>query len=461
MLTENHHCFEISFPSVDFDSYLSRSENVKTMHHAHLFPDRDAIEIHIFFEPNTHFGEKLSRWAYDSDWEVFGKSIVAEISSSEKRLQGLDFTNSKLQGIRGSMGASSIILSIDSFIGYWPVNKARVGTGEFYLSEPGFHIVKHFYAPLLPGLNGQFAISRRRTSKKDRKRNTYFKIGTSKFRPEFFLRPMGNIEDREERIIKEPRIHFKYSANLKLGEALRQAEVVRNLMSFYSHSSIDYITSIVYLEGETIITRKVPTQSPSKPLGNLQEFGNDMDWDAFLGNDWKLLLVEENSMKLDRLVELFLQSLLVKGGSRFLIYWTMLEICSKTKPEAEQFMSRLSKEGKNKKFKEAFEILSEIVSEEDKIEFEKRWENTSSQLMNKPMAGAILKFLLNEKIDPNTWPISLKKLQDIRNRIAHGSTNEVSSQELRRANMLLYRIAGILILKLLGIQQWELGLSLQ
>jgi hypothetical protein len=449
-----HHCFEISFPGVDFDAYLTQSENVKPVHHAHLFPNGDAIEIRIYFEQNTYFGDKLSRWAYETDWDTFGKTILAEIEEESERLQRLDFTHSKLRGIQSTMGARFIVLSIDSFQGYWPVNKELAGTGEFYLSDSGFHVVKHFYAPLW-GIDGEYQISR--MDGMDR----FYGIGVSKFRPEFFLRPMGNVEDREERIIKEPKIQFQYPIDVSLEEALNQAEIVRNLISFHSHTTIDYVTSKVYLRESTVITRKVVQQTISKPSGHLWGFGNDMQLHQFLDNDWQHLLLQENFKKLEKLMELFLQSLLVDGSSKFLLYWTMLEICSKTKPEDEQFRSHLSKKEKGKKFKEAFQVLSEIVGDEDRTEFEKRWNDTLKLLMNKPMAGAFLKYFIKEGLDPSSWPISLKDLKDMRNNIVHGSTSEVSSKELRRANVFLYRVAGILILKHLGIQEWELDLSLR
>ena len=121
----------------------------------------------------------------------------------------------------------------------------------------------------------------------------------------------------------------------------------------------------------------------------------------------------------------------------------------------------MSKKERGKKFKDAFGVLSEIVHDEDRTEFGKRWNDTLRLLMNKPMASAFLKFFLKEGLDPIGWPISLKDLKDMRNSIVHGSTSEVSSRELRRANVFLYRVAGILILKHLGIQQLKLDPSVK
>lgn len=454
MKAENYHCFEISFPGVDFDSYMPRAEKVKAAHHAHLFPDRETIEIHIYFEPITDFGGKLSRWAYDSDWNAFGKSIVAEIDNNNDRLQRLDFTHSKLLEIKSKMDAEFVVLTIDTFQAYWPPNSERQGTGEFYLNESGFDVVKHFYSPLF-GFDGEYKISRRYGM------DRFYEIGNSKFRPEFNFVSIGNVNEREDRIIKEPKIQFQFPADLALEEALYIAEIARNLISFYSHASIDYTKSKVYLKEYTVITRRIAKRTISNPISRLWGFGNHMQLHEFLDNDWNNLLQKENSSKLGKLIELFLQSQLVGGSSKFLLYWTILEVCNNTKQEDETFRSRLQKDDMKKNFKAAFEILSQIVHDEDRPEFEKRWDDTRKLLMNKPMAGAFLKFFEKEGLDQSSWPISLKKLKDMRNRIVHGSTTEISSHELRRANILLYRVAGILILKHIGISQWKLDTSIK
>lgn len=454
MKTENHYCFEISFPGVAFDSYMPRAEKVKAVHHAHLFPDRETIDIYIYFEPSTDFGGKLSRWVFESDWDAFGKSIVAEIDNQNDRLQRLDFTHSKLMEIKSTMDAVFVVLTIDTFQAYWLPNKELQGTGEFYLNESGFDIVKHFYAPLW-GFNGEYKISRRNGM------DVFYKIGNSMFRPEFFFESEGSVNERENRIIKKPKIQFQYPADLALEEAMYIAEIARNLISFYSHTSIDYTTSKVYLKEYTVITRRISKRTISNPMSRLSGLGNNLQLHVFLNSDWNHLIQKENSAKLGKIVELFLQSLLVDGSSKFLLYWTILEICSKAKPEEEKFESRLSKKEERNKFNEAFEVLTEIIHDADRAEFKKRWDDTTKQMMNKPMAGALLKFLHKEGLDPSIWPISLKELKDMRNRIVHGSTNEISSHELRRANILLYRVAGILILKHLGIPQWKLDTSLK
>jgi hypothetical protein len=52
-------------------------------------------------------------------------------------------------------------------------------------------------------------------------------------------------------------------------------------------------------------------------------------------------------------------------------------------------------------------------------------------------------------------------LYQLRNNIIHGSIEKVNAEELRKANILLYRINGILILNLMGIKDWKLKLKIK
>ena len=53
--------------------------------------------------------------------------------------------------------------------------------------------------------------------------------------------------------------------------------------------------------------------------------------------------------------------------------------------------------------------------------------------------------------------ILIDELKKLRDNITHGSVDKVDSEQLRQANILLYRISGILILNLMGIKEWKLS----
>lgn len=96
---KDYYCFEISFPTIDFDSFMSNSEKSISIHHAHLFSKENEIEIRIFFESKTYFGRKLSIWASRINWRDFGSFIQSSKESQNDRLKKIDFSNSALLGM--------------------------------------------------------------------------------------------------------------------------------------------------------------------------------------------------------------------------------------------------------------------------------------------------------------------------------------------------------------------------
>jgi hypothetical protein len=77
------------------------------------------------------------------------------------------------------------------------------------------------------------------------------------------------------------------------------------------------------------------------------------------------------------------------------------------------------------------------------------------------MKNQLVSFLESQNLEPDTFPITIKVLKDLRNNITHGSVEKVDIELLRKANILLYRISGILILNLMGIKDWELDIKIK
>lgn len=94
---------------------------------------------------------------------------------------------------------------------------------------------------------------------------------------------------------------------------------------------------------------------------------------------------------------------------------------------------------------------------EEHEEYKKRWENVQSLLQKKSMKNQLISFLESQNLDPKTFPISIKDLKELRNNITHGSIDKINPELLRKSNILLYRISGILILNLMGIKEWNLN----
>jgi hypothetical protein len=73
------------------------------------------------------------------------------------------------------------------------------------------------------------------------------------------------------------------------------------------------------------------------------------------------------------------------------------------------------------------------------------------------MKNQLVSFLESQSLEPKTFPVSIKDLKELRDFITHGSIEKVDLETLRKSNILLYRISGILILNLMGIKDWKLN----
>ena len=102
----------------------------------------------------------------------------------------------------------------------------------------------------------------------------------------------------------------------------------------------------------------------------------------------------------------------------------------------------------------------ETIDKTEHEEFKKRWHNIQALLQNKPMKNQLASFLVSQNLDPKTFPIKLDDLKKLRDNITHGSIDKVNAEQLRQANILLYRISGILILNLMGIKDWKLNIEI-
>jgi hypothetical protein len=68
--------------------------------------------------------------------------------------------------------------------------------------------------------------------------------------------------------------------------------------------------------------------------------------------------------------------------------------------------------------------------------------------------------LIQNEISVESLPIATSKIVKLRNSLTHGSIENVDYELLRKANKLLYRINGIMILNLIGIKEWKLNTEL-
>jgi len=456
------HCLDIEFPDVDFSPYYIKSKKeIDKIHHAHLFARTDEIELRIFYDDESYFGEKLSVWSDTVDYKKFGSFIKVKATENHtnERIQKIDISEAKLCGLSSGSNyyegnKKYVIVKIDSVKFYWNPNEENKNTAEFYLDDKGFRVVNPFYGVFGQKTffknDGKFEINRMNDSKK------FYKLGKSSFRPEFNVYSKGNKKDRTATIIKEPKIQFKYQNGITEEEAVFYGDVVLMLVSFYHHIKIDYTLRRIHLPENTITIKNIEEKNYYDTSGNLWGFEIHWNFNKFLQSTWQKETVK-NFELLSKAITLFNQSHLVDNSSAFLIRYNIIEICKKHKQDNEKFTLILNKKQKKAKQDEALSKLLETIKKDEHEEFKKRWGNIQTLLQNKPMKNQLVSFLESQSLDPKTFPVSIKDLKELRDFITHGSIEKVDLETLRKSNILLYRISGILILNLIGIKDWKLN----
>lgn len=460
------HCLDIEFPDVDFSPYYIKSKTeIDKIHHAHLFARTDEIELRIFYDDESYFGEKLSVWSDTVDYKKFGSFIKVKATENHtnERIQKIDISEAKLCGLSSGSNyyegnKKYVIVKIDTVKFYWNPNEENKNTAEFYLDDKGFRVVNPFYGTFGPKTifknDGKFEINRMNDSKK------FYKLEKSSFRPEFNVYSKDNKKDRTATIIKEPKIQFKYKGGITEEEAVFYGDVVLMLASFYHHIKIDYTLRRIHFPEHTITIKNIEEKNFLDRTGGLQGFGINGGLNKFFELSWQKDTIKNYEL-LSKAITLFNQSHLVDNSSAFLIRYNIIEICDKQKQSTEKFTTILTKKQRKVKQDEALIKLLETIKEEEHEEFKKRWNNVQSLLQNKPMKNQLVSFLESQSLNPKTFPVSIQDLKELRDNITHGSIDKVNIETLRKSNILLYRISGILILNLMGIKDWKLNTEIK
>lgn len=458
----NYHCLDIEFLNVDFNSYSIKSKaEISKSFHAHLLTSKDEIELKFFFDDKTYFGDKFMEWSSTIDLKKFGSFLKVEVTKNHtnEHLQKVDLSEAKLVGCTNSSnyyenGKKYIIVRIDTAKFYWNPVEHEINTAEFYLDDKGFRVVEPFYSFLTPTSwlknDGKFDIGRMNDSK------MFYKLGKSIFRPEYNFFSKDDRKERVATVTKEPKIQFKYKKGITEKEAVFYGDVVLMLASFYHHIKIDYVLRRIHLPENTITIKNIEQKNFFDTVGNLWGFEIYWDFNKFLQASWQKETVK-NFAILTKAITLFNQSHLVDSYSTFLIRYNIIEICDKQKQDNVKFTLTLNKKQTKAKQNEALKTLLETIDTNEHEEFKKRWQDVQSKLQNKPMKNQLVSFLESQNLNPNTFPLTIKELKALRDNITHGSIDKVNAEKLRQANILLYRISGILILNLMDIKDWKLN----
>lgn len=450
----------LSIEFIDLKKFYKGKEQCHTsnIHYAHLYVNTDNIELKICLDDDPFLYVIIATWLYKLDFSKFGENIKINLINNnlDDNLLKIDFSDAKLLKIEHS--DNILTFSIDTVKFYWNPNKEKVNTAEFYLDDKGFRIVEPFYSILTPKTwlknDGNFNIGRIDNS------NKFYKLGKSAFRPEFNLVAKDNRNDRVATITKGPKIQFKYQKGITEDNAIFYGDVVLMLASFYHHIKIDYILREIHLPESTITIKNVEKKNFLDRKGNLRGFGINGGLKKFFELSWQKETLK-NFELLSKAVTLFNQSLLVDNSSAFLIRYNIIEICGKTSAEDGIWNFKLKNDELDKFFSDTRESISNIIDETEQEYFNNKWKSIQNIIKSKSLRKQLEDSLTKHDINVGSLPIRTSKIVQLRNNITHGSLDKVNVEDLRKANILLYRISGILILNLMGIKDWKLNTEIK
>jgi hypothetical protein len=460
------HCLDIEFPDVDFSPYYIKSKKkIDKIHHAHLFARTDEIELRIFYDDESYFGEKLSVWSDSIDYKKFGSFIKVEATENHtnESIQKIDISEAKLCDLSNGPeyyegDKKYVIVKIDTVKFYWNPNEEKKNTAEFYIDEKGFRVVEPFYGGLRPKSlfenDGKFEINRRNDS------NKFYELGISTFRPEFNFISKNKRKERTATITKEPKFQFKYNEGITVKEAIFYGDVVLMLVSFYHHIKIDYTLRRIHLPENTITIKNIEEKNYLDRNGGLRGFGIIGGLNKFFELSWQKETVK-NFELLSKAITLFNQSLLVDNSSAFLIRYNIIEICGKTSIDNGIWNFTLKNDELDKFFSVIRESISNIIDATEQEHFNNKWNSIQNIIKSKSLRKQLEDSLTKNDINVESLPIRTSKIVQLRNSITHGSLDKVNNEDLRKANILLYRICGILILNLMGIKDWKLNTEIK
>ncbi|MFW5891658.1 MAG: hypothetical protein ACOCUI_05515, partial [bacterium] len=230
-------------------------------------------------------------------------------------------------------------------------------------------------------------------------------------------------------------------------------------LSFFAKSKIDYSYARIILTKKEIEIYQVNNPQVQKPWFNLFPFSINWNLHEFLKYNWVASALK-NKQKLDVAINKFLQSQIVDGRSRFLLLYNVIEMCkSNNKKVSEKFVLAVKEDKKKEIFDSALEILLKAISKDEHEEFEKKWNSICKNIDFKPHQGVLKEYLESIGVDVSKKSKDLEKAIQMRNNITHGSIKKVKEAELISLNKMLWKLAGISILELLGIKEWKLDVK--
>lgn len=458
MSREKYHKIEISFKGLDLDSYRPDSKKLPESFEAKLYIMDTHVKLDVFCDEACDLDAKFNLWFREVN-NMNAGSYISFVSTNVQRLNRIDFSNYSIIGSRGTIlrhtdSIQTLTLLLDGAKFYWHSHNIATNCAYFGLDDNGFNLVSEYYSTF----DDDDVEENTFHLKKYRGTNLDYPLNNIRFKPEFLIDYEDKKSNREIKLDKIPVFKLTFDSDATEDEIRSLAEDIKLIASFYLHKNIEFEYSRIYFNDIEIFERIFNDKSISNHASGLSYWGVNIDFHKFMCLNWQSNFIE-NKKLLTTIIPLFNQSILVDEQSRLLIRYSILETSI-------SFYSNKFKNNPKKKFtfeknkkaiwKEAFLKLQSAVVETEKKDFKKRWDDIQALLANKPMITELDNFIKYLNIDISNFPISIKDIRKMRNDLSHGSIEKYNEMKLTQANILLFGIIGVIILKAFGIENLDL-----
>ena len=454
---------KLKFHLADIDSY--GPANFKKIADSHICEvittNESDVKLKVYFDSMEYLGHKIECWHSKSD-ENFLKHIEVQEILKPDELVIVDFSSARLIGMTNSTefyedGKQYFTIDLDAIrLGYKNKNDFD---SEFYLNETSFKLIESIY-------RYQFNFSWNNPKfkwepiNKNKEPIRFHKIS---FVPEHYFFVDNNSEDREVLIKKIPRFRV---INEGLAESQIKAHIhlLCDLFSFYSQETIDYGVSKIYAEEKffyEILRSSSNSSVDSHGMFRWELRSNPLN--LVQNIDTERLLKTKSFVS--KVVSRFVYGLKTQGESKFMILYNVLEqirnqfitnediLITKNQLVIEEFRFIPGKNTTDKKIRETLMKITEIVHEDDKVQFEKEIPHKVKPIKFISQKGQFDSFFKSISIEPSVFELEFQDVKNLRDSIFHGHSIKDKSDYLEKINHYkrFPKLVGTVILRYFGI----------
>ncbi len=458
MSDNKHHNITVSFKDLNLDSFYTSASKIAEVFEAKLYVLDEQIRLDVYFNIDCALGRKFGMWLQDIDHIRAGRFIKFE-SSAERHLNRIDFSDYSIFAVHSPfIGDSNKVqvmkIYLDGVKFYWQSQKIFDNCAYFYFDDNAFHLISEYYPRFdtITGEENKFHLSRMEGTECE------YQFGPISFKPQFNVDFKDDRANREISLIKKPLLKISFNNDISELEIRQYAESIKLLASFYSHKNIEFLWTKIFKGDDEIAEKRFQKKFVSNHDLGLRYWGVNLDFHKLMTTQWQTHF-SENKELLEKIIPLFNQSNIVDANSSLLIRYSILETCisyynkKKGKSTKKEFSFN---DDKNQLWEEAFEKLQSSVIDTEKADFKKRWGDIQANLKKKPMRSELNSYISDLQIDLSDFPIQMKDIKTMRNDLSHGSIESINENSVKQANLLLFGIIGIIILKSLGINDFDL-----